>query len=393
MSHIRLIKNEYIGAKADISEFSEAQAAKTRRFHESIPGYEPTPLVSLPSLADRLGVCGIFIKDESKRFNLNAFKVLGGSYAIGNLISAKLGEDISNLPFEQMTSDKVRRKLGDITFITATDGNHGRGIAWTADRLGQHSIVYMPKGTAKERLDNIRALGAAADITDLTYDEAVRKAGKDAEENGWILVQDTSLPGYEEIPKLIMQGYLTMISEAIQQLGPVIPTHVFLQAGVGSMAAAATAFLAGYYGRNKPVITVVEPHSADCVFRTAEANDGFLHAVDGEMSTMMAGLACGEPCRPAWEILQSYADFFGTMDDCAAAEAMRVLACPPKEDTGVVSGESGAAGLGFALEILQSEEHAKEREMLRLDENAVILCFSTEGATDVTNYNKVVFGK
>lgn len=393
MSDIRLIKNKYIGAKADISAFSEAEAAKTRCFHESIPEYEPTPLVSLPALADRLGVRGVFIKDESKRFGLNAFKVLGGSFAIGNLISAKLGENISDLPFERMTSSEIRRKLGDITFITATDGNHGRGIAWTADRLGQHSIVYMPKGTAQERLDNIRVLGAAAEVTDLTYDEAVRKAGIDAAENGWILVQDTSLPGYEEIPKLIMQGYLTMISEAVEQLGPVNPTHVFLQAGVGSMAAAATAFIAGYYGENKPIITVVEPHSADCVFRTAEANDGRLHAAEGEMSTMMAGLACGEPCRPAWEILQSYADCFGTIDDSVAAEAMRVLACTAKDDTVVVSGESGAAGLGFVLEILRSEEYAKEREMLRLDENSVILCFSTEGATDISNYSKVVFGK
>lgn len=393
MGNIRLIKNKYIGAKADISAFSEAEAAKTRCFHESIPGYEPTPLARLPALADRLGICGIFIKDESKRFGLNAFKVLGGSFAIGNLISSKVGEDISNLPFERMISDEVRSKLGDITFITATDGNHGRGIAWTADRLGQRSIVYMPKGTACERLDNIRALGATADITDLTYDEAVRKAGRDAEENGWMLVQDTSLPGYEEIPKLIMQGYLTMISEAVEQLGPVNPTHVFLQAGVGSMAAAATAFIAAHYGSKKPLITVVEPHSADCVFRTAEANDGRLHTAEGEMSTMMAGLACGEPCRPAWEILQSHADYFGTMDDAAAAEAMRMLACPLKDDIRIVSGESGAAPLGFALEILRSEEHEKEREMLGLDENSVILCFSTEGATDISNYNKVVFGK
>ena len=186
-----------------------------------------------------------------------------------------------------------------------------------------------------------------------------------------------------------MQGYLTMASEAAEQLGPVVPTHVFLQAGVGSMAAAVTGFLAAHYGENRPKIIIVEPHCADCVYRTAKANDGALHASEGKMDTIMAGLACGEVCRPAWDILQSHADYFGTMDDEAAANAMRALAAGKDGDPAVVSGESGASGLGFALEILGSDEHAELRTMLGLDENSVILCFSTEGATDRENYAKI----
>ena len=307
----------------DLSAFSEAEAKKAHDFHASFDVYAETPLTSLPGLAKALGVSEVRVKDESYRFGLNAFKVLGGSYALGRYIAKKLGEDISELPASRILSDEVRARLGDVTFVTATDGNHGRGVAWTANRLGQHSVVYMPKGSAAERLANIRAEGADASITDLNYDDAVRLANRQAEEKGWVMVQDTAWEGYTDIPLWIMQGYTTMGYEIVHQLeaeGAEKPTHVFLQAGVGSMAGAMAGFLSAYYGKERPFITVVEPNKADCVFRTAEANDGKLHFVTGDMDTIMAGLACGEPCTIGWEVLRNCADAFISCPDYAAAD-------------------------------------------------------------------------
>ena len=176
----------------DLSAFTIEQARKARDFHASFDVYAQTPLTALPGLAKALGVASIHVKDESYRFGLNAFKVLGGSYALGRYIAKRLGEDIADLPASRILSDEVRKRLGEVTFVTATDGNHGRGVAWTANRLGQHSVVYMPKGSAAERLANIRAEGADASITDLNYDDAVRLANRQAVEKGWVMVQDTA---------------------------------------------------------------------------------------------------------------------------------------------------------------------------------------------------------
>ncbi|MBR6615062.1 MAG: diaminopropionate ammonia-lyase, partial [Lachnospiraceae bacterium] len=227
--------------------FGRAEAEKARQFHQSFPEYAPTPLVSLDNLSELLGVKSIHVKDESYRFGLNAFKGLGGSYCIGNYVAQKLGMDIEELTYEYLISPEVKEKLGTITFITATDGNHGRGIAWTANRLGQGCVVLMPKGSASERLENIRALGAESWITDVNYDDTVRMAKELAEKNGWVLVQDTAWEGYEEIPTWIMQGYTTMGIEIAEQLAEIRPTHIFLQAGVGAMAGAMTGFFADYY--------------------------------------------------------------------------------------------------------------------------------------------------
>ena len=365
-------------------------AQKVQQFHASFPMYKETPLVSLPDTAKELGLAAMYVKDESYRFGLNAFKVLGGSYAIGNYLAQKLGMDISELPYEKMISEEVREKLGEITFVTATDGNHGRGVAWTANQLKQHSVVYMPKGSARERLENILAEGATASITDLNYDEAVRLANRKAESNGWVMVQDTAWEGYEDIPAWIMQGYGTMGYEALRQI-PEKPTHVFLQAGVGSMAGAITGYFTNMYGEDRPIITIVEPNKADCVFRTAEADDGKLHFVTGDMDTIMAGLACGEPCSIGWEILSRYADNFISCPDYVAAKGMRILGNPAGSDQKIISGESGAAGVGCVAEIMLNPELKKFREKLQLDETSRVLFFSTEGDTDRENYKAVVW--
>lgn len=367
--------------------FGVETARTIQAFHESFPEYSPTPLVRLNALAKDLGVKGIFVKDESKRFGLNAFKVLGGSHAIGRRIARMLGVEFSALSCALLTSAETRAKLGGLTFITATDGNHGRGVAWTAQRLGQKSVVYMPRGTAHERLENIRRLGATADITDMNYDDTVRYCSRLADENGWILVQDTSWSGYEEIPRWIMQGYTTMGLEIARQLDGEKPTHIFLQAGVGAMAGAMAGFFADLCGDALPVITVVEPHRANCFYRTAEANDGKLHAVGGDLNTIMAGLACGEPCPLAWELLRSTAANYASIPDWVAAEGMRLLGRPLPGDTAVCSGESGASAFGFAVEALRRRDL---RESLRLDEHSRILCISTEGDTDRENYRRIL---
>ena len=198
------------GSKYNLDFLSLEHAKKVQNFHASFPVYEFTPLAEMKNTAKDMGLGNVYIKDESYRFGLNAFKVLGGSYSIGNYLANKLGENISDLPYEKLISDEIRERLGEITFITATDGNHGRGVAWTAKQLRQKSVVYMPKGSSKERLKNIQAEGAEASITDLNYDEAVRLAFSEAQKKGWVMVQDTAWEGYEDIPTWIIQGYGTM---------------------------------------------------------------------------------------------------------------------------------------------------------------------------------------
>ena len=390
MERMELVLRDGHRPAADLKDFSVAEAKKAHDFHAGFAQYSQTPLTSLPGLAKALGVESIQVKDESYRFGLNAFKVLGGSYALGRYIAKTLGENIENLPANRILSDEVREKLGQLTFVTATDGNHGRGVAWTANQLGQKSVVYMPKGSAQERLDNIRAEGADASITDMNYDDAVRLADKHAREYGWVMVQDTAWEGYTDIPLWIMQGYTTMGYEMMSQLEE-RPTHLFLQAGVGSMAGAMAGFFAGLYGENRPKIIIVEPNRADCLFRTAKANDGTLHSVTGDMNTIMAGLACGEPCSIGWKVLESVADGFLSVPESVAADGMRILAAPSRGDTPIVSGESGAAAFGAAANILLDQELADMKQQLGLDAHSRLLFISTEGDTDRENYRNVVW--
>jgi len=389
MSSFKITKiTPFDGNLSDL--FTITEAGKVKNFHKTFPMYRPTPLVSLPDTAALLGLGGIYVKDESHRFDLNAFKVLGGSYAVGCCLSDILHVDIAELDYSRLTSRETRKILGDITLITATDGNHGRGVAWTARQLGIKSVVYLPKGTAKERLDNILALGADAKITDLNYDDTVRLASCHAKENGWLLIQDTAWEDYEEIPTHIMQGYGTMALEAIEQLSEK-PTHVFLQAGVGSMAGAVAGVFASYYGKDRPIVVIVEPNNADCIYRTAEADDGKLHFVGGDLDTIMAGLACGEPCSLAWELLRECADYCISCPDYAAASGMRILGNPAGSDARIISGESGASSFGCAARIMTEPPLAHIRKTLGLDRTSRVLFFSTEGATDTDNYRAIVW--
>ncbi len=374
------------------SPFGRRTAHTTLRYHRSFPSYQATPLANLKDTARLLGLKGLYVKDESYRFGLNAFKSLGGSFCIGQYIARRLGKEMEEMDYQTLTSPETRQALGELTFVTATDGNHGRGIAWTAHMLGQKAVVYMPKGSVHERLERIQALGAQAEITDLTYDEAVQFAANCQEKQGWILVQDTAWEGYEEIPRWIMQGYTTMALEALNQLGEgVKPTHIFLQAGVGAMAGALAGFFADYYQEAKPILTIVEPNRADCIFRTAQAQDSHLHSIPGDLNTIMAGLACGTPCTIGWEQLEEFADHFLSLPDEIAAKGMRVLGNPAGGDPKVISGESGAVTTGLVAEIMQNPRLADLRQRLHLDADSRVLCFSTEGDTDGDNYRKIVW--
>lgn len=389
-----LVQNDITKRKKTNLDFlNEDVAKKVLKYHSSFEQYTETPLVELKELSKYLGIKDLFIKDESYRFGLNAFKVLGGSFTIGQYIANKLGKDIDELPYKTLISDEVKKELGEITFITATDGNHGRGVAWTAEQLKQKAIVYMPKGSALERRDRIRAHGATCEITEWNYDDTVRYCNELAEKNGYVMVQDTSWPGYEELPRWIMQGYMTMAYEAYLKLQKENkrPTHIFLQAGVGSMASGVCGFFSSVYADNKPIITTVEPDKAACLYKTAKADDGELHPVTGEMNTIMAGLACGEPITIGWPVLNANAENFLSIPEETAAYGMRVLGNPLKGDERVISGESGAATIGVVAQVMKLEELKEIKEKLKLDENSVVLLFSTEGDTYFEGYREIVW--
>ena len=378
-----------------LSLMSLEEAGKARAFHKSFPQYDRTPLTALEHMAEFLGLGRLYVKDESYRFGLNAFKVLGGSYAIARFIAKETGRDVSELPYSVLTSEELKKEFGQATFFTATDGNHGRGVAWAANRLGQRAVVHMPKGTTKARLENIAKEGAQVDIQELNYDDCVRLAAREAAETPrGVIVQDTAWEGYEEIPSWIMEGYGTMAMEAGEQLkeaGEQRPTHVFVQAGVGSLAGAVVGYFANLYADNPPIFVVVEAQAADCLYQGAKAGDGAIRTVGGDMETIMAGLACGEPNTISWDILKNHVKVFISLPDWAAAQGMRMLAAPIKGDAPITSGESGAAPFGALAAIMTMEEYADLKAAIGLDETSRVLVFSTEGDTDPERYKNIVW--
>lgn len=380
--------------KVSINFLNQQEIQQVKAFHESFPEYSYTPLRNLKQLAKHLGVAGVYVKDESYRFGLNAFKVLGGSFAIAKYLAQRLGKDMSQLDYETLISDETRKRLGEITFATTTDGNHGRGVAWTANRLKQKSVVYMPKGSSITRLNHIKAEGADAYITELNYDDAVRLTAENAQKYGWIVVQDTAWEGYEEIPTWIMQGYGTMAAEALEQLQQQQidkPTHIFIQAGVGSLAGAIQGYFTSVFGEDRPQTIVVESNQADCLYQSVLANDGHPHIVTGDLNTIMAGLACGEPNTISWGVLRDYSEMFVSCPDWVAARGMRMLGSPLEEDCRIISGESGAVTTGLLATIMTDKKMEEIKAILGLDKNSKILLFSTEGDTDPDKYRSIVW--
>ena len=244
---------------------SKANVDQARAFFKPFPQFAVTPLARLDNRAGRLGLGGLFVKDESYRFGLNAFKVLGGAFAMARYIAEQTNQAIEAMTYDYLTGDRLRRDFGQATFFTATDGNHGRGVAWAARQLGQRAVVHMPKGSAKVRFDNIAKEGAKVTIEDMNYDDCVRLAAAEAArtEHG-VVMQDTAWEGYELIPSWIMQGYGCMAQEAAGQLAG-RPTHVFLQAGVGCMASAVVGYYANLYPEAPPKFVIIEAESAACL--------------------------------------------------------------------------------------------------------------------------------
>lgn len=372
--------------------FCVPAAACARRFHAQLPGYAKTPLRCMSHLAGMLNVKGLYVKDEALRFGLNAFKGLGGSYAMFRVLCHLAGLNPETASLHDLQTDAAREKIGHTQFVTATDGNHGKGVAWAGGLFQCGVHVYMPKGTVPARVEAIRRAGPAeVTVTDVNYDETVRFAEKMSTENGWYLLQDTSFEGYEEIPTWIVQGYMTMAAEITEELDSigVVPTHVFLQAGVGSMAGGVLGYLHDYYGCRKPVTVIVEPHGADCIYLSCREKDGNAHTVPGDPVTIMAGLNCGTPCGVTWPVLRDHAAFCVSCPDYAAAHGMRLYRYPEGGDDSVIAGESGASTLGAAALILTRDELKEVREAMGLNQDSVILLINTEGATDPVNYRLV----
>ena len=370
--------------------FDKTVAADVIRFHKSLPGYAPAPLAALQEQSAAFGIKGIYCKDESHRFGLNAFKGLGGSYAMFRILCEKLGLDYKTVDYRYFQKDEVRKQCAKIHFVTATDGNHGKGVSWAAKLFGCSATVFMPKGSVEARRVAIEEAGnATAEITEYNYDQAVEHSWNLARKNDWILIQDTAWDGYEQYPEWIIEGYLTLAAEAEEQLGNIIPTHVFLQAGVGAMAGGVLEFLLSCYRDKPPVMTIVEPTEAACIYHSAKSRDGRCHSIDGNPVTIMAGLNCGTPCRVTWPAIRDKATFFCACDDIITEEGMHAYANPVGSDKAIVAGESGAVTYGLVNRILQDETL---RNLFRINADSVVLLISTEGDTDPEGYQKIVYG-
>lgn len=392
-SHISIIPGKRVSQELT-PLLAPTSVADVHNFHQSMPMYQKTPLIELPDLARKLGLRTIFVKDESHRFGLNSFKSLGATYAMAKIIAALINADETHLTYDFLTSSAVQQKIKDLVFITATDGNHGKGVAWAASIFGCKAIVYMPKGSKACRADAIREINdTQVEITALNYDDTVRLAGKIAKENNYHLIQDTGFDSYEDVPNAITQGYTTMVWEALSQLlehSIKKPSHVFLQAGVGSMAGSVLGYLAHYYQKHPPITTIVEPSAVACIYKSVQFGNGQPQTIAGNPETIMAGLNCGEPNPLTWPILRDYASFYASCPDWVTELGMKTLANPIGDDPKFISGESGAVGLGLLMSLCEDKNLAAVKQALQLDSSSTILLFSTEGNTDPEAYTAIV---
>lgn len=359
--------------------------AKAQGLIEALPGYAPTPLTPVPGLAKAAGVVSLHLKDEGDRFGLKSFKALGGAYVAVSLVleaaSRTLGRAV--LPGELGTR-AVQDVARTMTFCCATDGNHGRSVAWGAQLAGAACEIFIHAGVSQARADAMASYGARINRIDGSYDDSVALAARMADERGWIVVSDTAWEGYEEIPLTVMQGYTVMIGEALDVLDQP-PTHIFLQAGVGGMAAAVASYAAQRLSATAPKIVVVEPARAACLYETARA--GRLVTIPHGEPTVMAMLECATPSPLGWEVLNHLADGYVTLAEQEAIDTMRLLANPADGDAAVVSGESGGTGLaGF----LQCMSDPLVRKHLGLNAASRILVFISEGATDPAIYEQII---
>lgn len=351
------------------------------------PGYQPTPLVDLPGLAKAAGVSSIHYKDEAHRFGLKSFKPLGGAYAVACLLMQEIsrlnnGKEIN---IQELLDGDYRDECAALTVTAATDGNHGRSVAWGSRMFGCRCVIFINEAVSEGREKAIAAYGAEVRRNPGSYDDAVRMAGLTAERQGWHVIPDTSDGDIFDAPRNVTQGYAVMADETIDQLPYRVPTHMFLQAGVGGMAAASCARFWQVFGAARPLTVLVEPYSSACWFESLKAEQPV--AITGDLDSLMGGLSCGEVSRVAWPILQTGADAAMKLDDEAAAVTMRLLADGSSGDAPLVAGESGVAGLAGFLAVAKDKE---AREKLAIDDSSRIVVFGTEGATDSGTYQEIV---
>lgn len=362
-------------------------ARRAREEIASWPGYEPTPLRRLDGLAEEVGVGSVRYKDEAARFGLGAFKALGGAYAVLGIVRRAVERRTGTCPSSEALREGRAPGADGVTVCCATAGNHGRAVAWGAEVFGARCVIFLPAGVSERRAEAIAAHGAEIVRCEGGYDETLQRVRREAGGRGWHVVSDKSLgPETEAVARRVMEGYTLLVDEALEQMaGAAPPSHVFVQAGVGGLAAAVCARLWQRYGVDRPAFVAVESTEADCLLRSAAAGEPV--RVEGPLRTMMGGLACREPSPLAWEILQGGADYFLAIPDRTALEAMCRLASGAVDDPPVVAGESGAAG---AAGLLEAARHPALRELLGLDGTARVLLVGTEGATDPEIYEEIV---
>jgi diaminopropionate ammonia-lyase len=370
----------------DASEFSSAMFEAARKEISSWPNYQPTPLISLSGLARAKGVGTILYKDEGSRFGLGSFKALGGAYAVCRVLQAAILDRMGMSPSsEELRQGRFRNITETITVATATDGNHGRSVAWGANQFYCRCVVYVPNNCSRNRELAIARYGAQVVRSAVGYDETVHQCLQDAEARGWLLISDRSWGDNEKIPATVMQGYTVMTREVLDQLAAAKrPTHVFVQAGVGGLAGAVCAFFSEVWEVRRPRMIVVEPSGAACMFASALA--GKRVSLD-KVQSIMVGLESGEASPLAWRLLEQGTDFFITVPDSAVPDCMRLLAASPYADPPIVAGESAVAGLAGLLYLL---DDPALRTKLELDSTSSILLFGTEADTDPDLYSKLV---
>ena len=381
------VNRRYTPAPTDDSEpviLPERRAA-ARAAITGFEGYRPTPLHRLTGLARALGVGDLWLKDESGRFGLGSFKALGGAYAVVHLLRERLGDDVS---IADVAAGRAASRVQDMTACCATDGNHGLAVAWGARRAGAGCTVFLPGPVSAGRERAIRAQGA--DIVRIagSYDEAVEACADEAARQGWLLVSDTSHAGGDEAPSRVMHGYAMLVDEIGAALAGPVPTHVFVQAGVGGLAAAVIGAFRQDLGAGSPKGVVVEPANADCLYQSARA--GRPAPASGDLDTVMACLAAAEVSPLAWRVLERGAFAFMALDDSGAVDAMRRAAAPAEGDPPLVLGESGAAALAGLIAVAGDAGDAGARDALGLSEASRVLVIGSEGATDPDIYRRLV---
>ena len=358
------------------------EGLKARQEIKSWKNYQATPLRELDQVADELGVSRIWLKDESSRFGLGSFKALGGAYAVYYVLSKLIFEETGekDLTSTRLRSGEFGEILENVTVVTATDGNHGKSVAWGAQQFGCKCKIYLHAEVSQMREEAIAAFDCDIIRVDGNYDDSVRHADKDAHKNGWHVVSDTSYEGYRKIPSLVMQGYTTIATEIAEQIADIQPTHLFLPGGVGGIAAAVSSEFCRIWKNLRPTTIIVEPKTADCLYQSSLSGQPTISS--GNLHTVMACLSAGEVSILAWEILEKTANFFVRLSDSTIAPAMKRLSFE-----NIISGESGAATLA-AFTAICSDEKAKE--LVKIDQDSRILLISTEGATDPQIYMKLV---